>query len=65
MVKGSAGILARRVCLPMGFSTKIKFAATLASSWDLRLRDKKPGYPPSPLPLWNHHVSKKFLAKSG
>ncbi len=65
MLRRSSGILAWRMWLPVDFPAKIKFAATLASGWDLPSRAEIPGYPPSPLHLWNHHVSKKFPAKSG
>jgi hypothetical protein len=48
MLGRRSGILAWRMWLPVDFPAKIKLAATLASGWDLRSRDKNPGYPPPP-----------------
>ena len=61
MLKRSSGIPR----LPVDFPAKIKFAATMASGRNSRSHGEKSGYPPSPLPFWNHHVSRKFSAKSG
>ncbi len=65
MLKRSGGILAWRMLLPVDFPAKIKFVAMMLERLRFSALQEKPRYPPSPLHLWNHQVSKKFAAKSG